>query len=299
MLIHLPTLCYGSRNKRCLLVVLGCLICETISIYTWFAVIDKHCQKVVWTCSLKLKIYFGLSRAPKLHPDSCLSWMHFRDATNQWGTHLTFEFVHLGEFDLLLKFITTFEKMVWTIMGSWNHQQKCWSGVGCLKRAKNKYLVSLFVMRSNTPYHLFLLNHDSHQKPRVGRRWIYSFVGHINQRVWHQGKYGSQPAKMDPIWWVHRCPCLTYQNQSSSLKVFFRSLWSYELLMAIDQMFRGVVTQVLLSFGDMLWYIVIYCDILHTTVHRYYVFLVAEICSSNPVFHSFFSRFLNFGDHLW
>lgn len=160
--------------------------------------------------------------------------------------------------------------MVWTIMGSWNYQQKCWSGVGCLKRAKNKYVVSSFVMRSNTPYHFFLLNHDSHQKPRVGRRWIYSFVGHINQRVWHQGKYGSQPAKMDPIWWV-RAPAWRTKI-SRGLSRFFSvhyevmNFWWLLTKCFVESSLKCYFLLVICC--DMLWYIVIYCDILQTTVHR-------------------------------
>jgi len=103
---------------------------------------------------------------------------------------------------------------------------------------------------------------------------------------------------------VHRCPCLTYQNQSSSLKVFFpfiMKLWTFGYWPNVSWSRHSSVTffwWYVVIYCDILWYIMIYCDILWyivTYCTQLYTdvmfFLVAEICSSNPVFHSLFGRF--------
>ena len=83
--------------------------------------------------------------------------------------------------------------------------------------------------------------------------------------MWHQGKYGSQPAKMDPIWWVDRCPRLTYQNQSSSLKVFFPFIMK---LWTCDGYWPNVSWSRHSSVTFFWWYVVIYCDILWHIAHH-------------------------------
>jgi hypothetical protein len=94
-----------------------------------------------------------------------------------------------------------------------------------------------------------------------------------------KGSMGHNPQKWTQFGGFIGAPVWRTKISRVLSRFFFRSLWSYELL-AIDQMFRGVVTQVLLSFGDMLWYIVIYCDILwHIVIYCDILWHIAHNCT--------------------